>query len=429
MDLTNGFQAHPYTLDGQGDMSGSFTDNPQLYMNESLTGFSDNWQKDVPDYQGDYTTSSDQGDMSFDPRLSAGFLNYLKDNNYNFGYKDQGNNFSLNSLFGPDGKQVGNSQTYRQTTPDQELSSILSTVSPMITGGINQMNPGSALFDNPLTQKIFNTALSNAGVSAASGGNPLTGAITGGVNAAIPGFNVAGQVGIENPALQNMFNRGLQGASTAALNGGDVLQGTVAAAAPAALGYAGNALMPAGDMPDVGTLGGTMQDAYGESSATLGGQSPDAQIAATASLPQSMQTQIGNRATEAASPSVNTGKVPAWAQALSGAFGLYSNYDQMRRMRGASRGLSGLFSPNSPYAKQLRQTLERQDAKRGRRSDYAGRETQLAAALAERNMQMTPTLANLQTAENQSLMGLFNNALKLGTNQDVTSWLGGLFKG
>lgn len=43
--------------------------------------------------------------------------------------------------------------------------------------------------------------------------------------------------------------------------------------------------------------------------------------------------------------------------------------------------LADLFSPNSPYALELRRQLERRDAAAGRRSQYGTRETELAAAL------------------------------------------------
>ena len=308
----------------------------------------------------------------------------------------------------------------------------------ILGGAIGAANPGATFFDNPITQKIFNQAFTGAGMSTIQGGNPLTGAVQGAVGAAIPGYNIGGQVGIENPGLQNVFNRGLQGATSAAIGGGDVLRSGVSAATPSILASLGN-LFGGNEMPDTGTLGGTMQDGSGESSVTLGGQrTPDQQAAnyqaLDAGVPTSMQSQLSDApasSSSAASTGVpqQAGSIPGWAQAISGAMGMYSAYDNQRRAREMMKGLSGLYSSNSPYAKQLRQKLERQDAARGRRSDYAGRETQLAAALADRNMAMTPTMANLQGMQNQGLMSMFNNALKLGTNPDVSSWLGSMFKG
>lgn len=384
-----------------------------------------------------YLNNSPENDSA---TMNPEFRSFL-DDKYGPGWQ-MGTNTNFDSrvvtggLFDSGGKQQLSKQWM---LPDNQgdFAAILNTVSPMITGGINQFNPGASFFDNPLTQKIFNTALGNAGMSAATGGNPITGAIQGAVSAGLPGANIPGQLGIENPALANIFNRAVTGGVNSAIGGGDAFTGAVSSAAPAALGGIGSLFSGVGNMPDVGTLGGTMPDGSGETSVTLGGErTPNQQAAnyqalSTGQVPSSMTSQLqGGQASPAvaASPSIS-GKVPGWAQGLSGIMGLYSAYDNMQRNRQLFKNLSGMFGANSSYAKQLRQKLERQDAARGRRSDYAGRQTQLDAALAQGQMSVAPALANLGSAQNQGMMSLFNNALKLGTNQDVSDWLGGMFKG
>lgn len=89
-------------------------------------------------------------------------------------------------------------------------------------------------------------------------------------------------------------------------------------------------------------------------------------------------------------------------EVLSGLGGLYSA-NQANKALGANQdaisgqisSLSGMYGPDSPYAKQLRQTLERQDAKAGRNSQYGPREAQLQALLAEKAAGTASTVGSL----------------------------------
>lgn len=74
----------------------------------------------------------------------------------------------------------------------------------------------------------------------------------------------------------------------------------------------------------------------------------------------------------------------------AGLFGMYNANKQRKRLKEQSDSLNSLFSPNSPYAQQMRQRLERRDAAAGRRSQYGPREAQLAALLADRQAQTMP---------------------------------------
>lgn len=85
---------------------------------------------------------------------------------------------------------------------------------------------------------------------------------------------------------------------------------------------------------------------------------------------------------------------------IQGGLGLLNGIDSMNRSRNYSQQqgatanqLADLFSPNSPYAQQLRQQLDRRDAAAGRRSQYGTRETELAAQLAK---QQASTLGSSQ---------------------------------
>lgn len=87
---------------------------------------------------------------------------------------------------------------------------------------------------------------------------------------------------------------------------------------------------------------------------------------------------------------------------LSGLSGLYSSH-QANKALGANQdaisgqisSLSNMYGPDSPYAKQLRQTLERQDAKAGRNSQYGPREAQLQALLADKAAGVAGTVGTL----------------------------------
>ncbi len=126
---------------------------------------------------------------------------------------------------------------------------------------------------------------------------------------------------------------------------------------------------------------------------------------------------------------------------LSGLSGLYSS-QQANKALGANQdaisgqisSLSGMYGPDSPYAKQLRQTLERQDAKAGRNSQYGPREVQLQALLADKAAGAASTVGNLAgqsqklndqraTTRAQQLALLLN----MGRQSGLFSGLGNMF--
>ena len=97
--------------------------------------------------------------------------------------------------------------------------------------------------------------------------------------------------------------------------------------------------------------------------------------------------------------------------------------DANSAIQGQISSLSNMYGPNSPYAQQLRQNLERKDAAAGRRSQYGPREVQLQAALADKAAQTAGTIGNLaQQSQTQSL------ALKNQKDQQRAQQLAMLFK-
>lgn len=73
---------------------------------------------------------------------------------------------------------------------------------------------------------------------------------------------------------------------------------------------------------------------------------------------------------------------PLMSLARSGV-GAYQNWRQQQAYNDYRNQIDQEFSPNSPYAQQMAQTLARQDAAAGRNSQYGTRSVQLAAALAQ----------------------------------------------
>jgi hypothetical protein len=110
-------------------------------------------------------------------------------------------------------------------------------------------------------------------------------------------------------------------------------------------------------------------------------------------------------------------------------YGFYNNRKQQKALGQQVSSLQGLYGQNSPYAAQLRNKLNAQAAQTGRRSNVAGRETQLQAMLADRSASLAPTLMQL----NQARGGLKNNNMNMllqGANKmGLFSGLGSLFNG
>ena len=94
--------------------------------------------------------------------------------------------------------------------------------------------------------------------------------------------------------------------------------------------------------------------------------------------------------------------------------GAWQKIQQGNAARNYANSISSLFSPGSPYAQQMQQTLGRQDAAAGRNSQYGTRATQLAAALTQAQANALGGSNYAQAAQNtagtNALNGLFGLA-------------------
>ncbi len=109
-----------------------------------------------------------------------------------------------------------------------------------------------------------------------------------------------------------------------------------------------------------------------------------------------------------------------WAKLLQTGLGAYQQFGQQNAQNAYKNQIDQEFSPNSPYAQQMSQTLGRQDAAAGRNSQYGTRAVQLAAALTQAHAN---ALANSNyykaataTPGLNALNGLFAN---FGSNQGM----------
>lgn len=98
---------------------------------------------------------------------------------------------------------------------------------------------------------------------------------------------------------------------------------------------------------------------------------------------------------------------------MSNLAGMYSGW---RRYRDAKRMRSQYGANRDAYATQLQNKLTAQDAQRGRRSNIAGRTTQLQAALAELDSRAMPGMNQLREAQWSGLDNMLRSVYGLGNS-------------
>ena len=197
-----------------------------------------------------------------------------------------------------------------------------------------------------------------------------------------------------------LTNGNFLGAGLAALGAANPAMGGLARAG---LGASQGNFAPAGGY--LGSMFGGMVG--GRAGSMIGGQ---------------LGSYVGNQASRGGAPgeSVQTSG-PDLGGIAEGLVGLYGNRGG-GEVPGASaanqavqqqiQDLRSMFTPNSPYAQQLRQTLERKDAAAGRRSQYGPREVQLQAALADKAAGVSDTMGRLATSNQANQAALQKQKLQ-----------------
>lgn len=256
-------------------------------------------------------------------------------------------------------------------------------------------------------------ALWGGAQAAGTGGNIgrgiAGGAMAGGLGSMMP--DVTGGY-VDSDVLRSGINGAVRGGVGSAVGGGDWKQGAIQGGIRGGIsGYGG----PPDDLP--GTLGGTMADADGETSATLGGYTTPAQADANIS------GGIGTKQALGASPSWGSPELGTFMQSIlpqspegwghlgEGLLGIYSGY----RQRKDAKNLMGMVGGRrDAYGKQLQQALQRRDAATGRRSDFGGRAVQLEAKLAELDSRNAPGLMQLQQASTGGMLDMMRSGIRYG---------------
>lgn len=203
---------------------------------------------------------------------------------------------------------------------------------------------------------------------------------------AIPGQGGAlGGTGSPAQAMSIPGGTGATPAAPSAVTGG--LEGAQAPAADPNAMAAGAAMSP-------GSESGSLSTMYGPSTsgATVAPQGVlGQQIGATGAGFNNVQAgALGEAAKTGMDASDLTSmfnNAAPWMRLANAGYGAYQNYQQQQAQKAYMDQINNEFSPNSPYAQQMAQTLARQDAAAGRNSQGGTRAVQLAAALAQAHAQ------------------------------------------
>ena len=323
---------------------------------------------------------------------------------------------------------------------------------------------GADTFATGLGEAGAGGASSLGGLEAGMGGAAMfgpaagTGTAIGGelaANAGASGLGIAGAGGLgsEFAGTGGTYAAGLGGGTAPGLGGNAVVPGNPSGmAGPVDLGGAGQSLeggqatmAPGGNPMAAGAIGpggqtgpmgfesagaGGGEQGGGNLSSMFGPTSPSAYSPMGTTVGQSTAgvgggiTPYGATLGQDLSQGVGLGGIGDYLKSPTGiqdlfklgqqGLGAWQKIQQGNAARNYANSISSLFSPNSPYAQQMAQTLGRQDAAAGRNSQYGTRATQLAAALTQAQANALGGSNYAQAAQNtagtNALNGLFGLA-------------------
>lgn len=389
--------------------------------------------------------------------LNRAFAQWVLDSGYHLSGEPTGKNGMAgvtSFLTDNTGKRVAEESYY--DTPDPFFDLMLNLGVGGVLGGAPFLGGGGGLAGN----LGFGGGIGGAINGAATGGliaagndqNVLKGAISGGLGGFAAGSNFAKDLGVTNPIASKAINSGLGTTAGSFANGrslGDSLKSGLTSAGMSGTtqalnqiggslfggyGQQGNTNMSGGfgdlwnswtgggqqALPD--SLEGSMGPVEGQTDITESSYDPGASNYRYAGdqvpnlfgsqLPQQQQEVGQKQAMGFSMPSMgNLGNFLSnnAGNLASLLYGVYNNRKQQNAINGQMNNLQGMFGQNSPYAAQLRNKLMAQAAAKGTRSNVAGREVQLQAALAQNAAGLAPSLYNMQNAKN----GLQNNQMNM----------------
>ncbi len=264
-------------------------------------------------------------------------------------------------------------------------------------------------------------AVAGAGGAAASGDMSLSNMARGAATGAATGYastytpNYAGYAGVTNPVAEGAINSSVNSGISTGLRGGEVREAMGRGAITGGLNAMSDPTFD--ELP--GTMGGTMQDGYGESSVTMGGSPTTTQYAANTqanTADQSIALPVGDENTarpfsaqigdlvSGIAGALGNGKVGnlQYGDLAQGLMGLYGGYQQRKQAKDLRDIISGR---RGAYETNMRNNIAGKMRAGGKRSNISGREMQVQAALADLDSRNAPMFASLN---NQEFAGLAN---------------------
>jgi hypothetical protein len=418
------------------DMGGVF--NNQDYSNffgglGDTLGYTGNMYNEAPMDLG-YNESMGGNNWGTGQQLSPEFLQQLQ-------------GLSFNPLQGAEDPTVSVSRgqenlgNFRYGSQGGTMSKIMpGLVSGLVTGGFGAGLGG--LFGSGLAGNAAGNALASGGMTAARGGDASqigSSMLSSGLGSGIGATNPAGMMGLEG-GLAKTVNAGIGGALGSAVRGGNALQGGLSSMATTGLNNFS-------DLWDSFSGGGDSEfDALLGSGGDMSGQTDVSANTYDEAAPEyrfggefSQTAQPGMKTAQSYSP--DSGNIASFMP--SGAsvgnylgshggdlaamlYGFYNNKKQQKALQGQQQGLQDLYSQNSPYAQQLRNTLQAKAAAGGKRLNTGGREVQLQAMLADRAAQTMPQQFTNQMAQGKLRSSGMNDILSFARN---TGLMGAAGKG
>ena len=131
-------------------------------------------------------------------------------------------------------------------------------------------------------------------------------------------------------------------------------------------------------------------------------------------------SQMAQGAAASAENANGTVKPPAqttgrdYGQLGAGLGQIYNRYNTSKEYSNQGKQLQDLYGPNSAYSQQLQQSLLRQDASRGRRSQFGTRNVELQARLADLASRNAPQLQQLTKAKSDERNKMYTDLYSFG---------------
>lgn len=301
-----------------------------------------------------------------------------------------------------------------------DLGSLLNIAS-IIPSPIQPFAMGANAINRAANDDPLGAAFSAFGAGSTSGlfSNP---AITAGANASANiGGNALSSFDGLSAAAPSFGDAGIGGVSSMFQGGGNAL-GDIAGLAGSFEGM--NPGITASAIPSMGSAIGDIGGMSGNFSPMTTGLATDAAGGSDMNFLQQLFGTGGDFNSMYNSPGANI--LGAGSRMLGG----YLDYQSQKSMQDAYRNnissLQQLYGPDSPYAQQMRNTLSRRDAARGRNSQYGAREQALAANLTQNQAGVLSSPAYMQ------MLGASNAQLNpwgsiLGNAPRLLNGLGSLF--